>query len=571
MTIEELSILSESEDKIEFKAATKNYTFDGGSHSAQADRRKCFLGYVVALANEGGGKLVLGMEDQRPHNVCGSDFAVNNVGNLENEVFNRLQIRIHCTELFDARGKRVLVTAIPSRPMGRLLKYEGVPLMRTGESLRNMTDEEMYSILSEQEPDFSAKICDWLTLADLDQAAIDKMKEKYAAKQRNVAFKSNSDDQVLIDLDLMMNGKLTYAALILLAKEQSIRKFLPQAQITWEYRANESQIHYDSRENICLPLFLGIDQLWKLIQSKNNLMPVRSEAYINEVPAFNEDVVREAILNAVAHRDYTITSEVVIKQYPKKMLINNPGGFPKGVNLENILTVNSTPRSRLMTEVLQKTGLVERSGQGVDKIFTITLSEGKPEPTYQDSNLFQVSLALSGELQDKAFHFFIQEIQSGRGENNLLGAEQIIALWKVCAGQFGQVKGHLLASLQKESLISKLTGNTNRYTLNDRYYTLASKEQRIGKRYIVTEVEQFLFALQGQSLKIGELETKLSPSISRNQIKYLISKLFEDKVIQFTGTGRGTRYKMAKAYDTFKGESLAQIVFQTLREKVDKN
>lgn len=87
---------------------------------------------------------------------------------------------------------------------------------------------------------------------------------------------------------------------------------------------------------------------------------------------FNEEVIREAVLNAIAHRDYTITSEVVIKQYPNKITIANPGGFPKGVTIENILTVSSTPRSRLMTEILEKTGLVERSGQGVDKIFSIT-------------------------------------------------------------------------------------------------------------------------------------------------------------------------------------------------------
>ncbi|HTN36874.1 MAG TPA: ATP-binding protein [Arachidicoccus sp.] len=81
---------------------------------------------------------------------------------------------------------------------------------------------------------------------------------------------------------------------------------------------------------------------------------------------FNEEVIREAVLNAIAHRDYTITSEVLIKQYPNKISIANPGGFPKGVTVENILTVSSTPRSRLMTEILEKTGLVERSGQGID-------------------------------------------------------------------------------------------------------------------------------------------------------------------------------------------------------------
>ena len=64
-----------------------------------------------------------------------------------------------------------------------------------------------------------------------------------------------------------------------------------------------------------------------------------------------------------------IQSDVVIKQYPDSITITNAGGFPAGVDMNNILTVNSVPRSKLMSEILQKTGLVERSGQGVDKLY----------------------------------------------------------------------------------------------------------------------------------------------------------------------------------------------------------
>lgn len=72
--------------------------------------------------------------------------------------------------------KRVLVITVPSRPIGRLLRFEGVPLMRTGESLREMSDTEIFKVLSEQEPDFSAKICEGFTIEDLDKEAIAEMK-----------------------------------------------------------------------------------------------------------------------------------------------------------------------------------------------------------------------------------------------------------------------------------------------------------------------------------------------------------------------------------------------------------
>lgn len=81
-----------------------------------------------------------------------------------------------------------------------------------------------------------------------------------------------------------------------------------------------------------------------------------------------------------------IQSDVVIKQYPDSITITNAGGFPSGVDINNILTVNSVPRSKLMSEILQKTGLVERSGQGVDKMFYNCIMEGKALPDYSGTD-----------------------------------------------------------------------------------------------------------------------------------------------------------------------------------------
>lgn len=235
MTIEDLKQLRESEDHIEFKEAKHNYPFTGGKHTDPKDRRRCVLGYIVALANERGGRLVLGMADHIPHAVVGSDFAQNEVGQLVDEIYKRLGIRVETTELYE-EDKRVLVITVPSRPVGRLLRFEGVPLMRTRESLREMSDTEIFNVLSEQESDFSAKICEGLAIEDLDKEAIVEMKTQYARKQENPLFRNCPDEQVLSDLDLLKDGKLNYAALILLGKSEAIRKCLPQNNIVVEFR-----------------------------------------------------------------------------------------------------------------------------------------------------------------------------------------------------------------------------------------------------------------------------------------------------------------------------------------------
>ena len=569
MTIAELKQLKESEDKVEFKAATHNFSYAGSEHKEQEERRRCFLGYVVAFANEGGGMLVLGMADKAPHDVVGSDFAHGKIGALEDETYSRLGIRVRMEELYE-NGLRVLIAHIPTRPVGKMMKFEGVPLMRVGESLRNMSDEEMFAILSEQEPDFSAKICEGISIADLDEAAIKKMKESYARKQKNPGFLQLSTEQVLTDLKLQDNGKLTCAALILLAKKEVIHAKLPQSKTIWEFRNSEAQIHHDSRQVIDEPLFIAIDSIWKLINQPtlNKKYPIQSGAYIFDLYDFNEEVIREAILNAIAHRDYTITSEAVIKQYPSKIIITNPGGFPKGVTIENILTVSSTPRCRLMTEILEKTGLVERSGQGVDKIFSITLSEGKAEPDYKNSDMFQVSLTLRTEIIDKAFHVFVSQYQNSEKEPKL-GVEQIITLCKIRNGIFQNLKAEIVGQLEKSGLVEKISGHTNRYTLSQEYHALVNDGLKIGKRYLVKEIELILLALQGNALKIGDLEDLLKDSLSRNQINYLKMKLMEDEVLKVEGKIKGARYSIADKYADLRGDVLLSAVITELRGKYE--
>ena len=85
MTIQALKRLRETEDKVEFKEAKRDFNFAGGSHSDPAERRKCVLGYIVTLANEGGGLLVFGVKEKRvlPHEIVGTAFAVDKIGKIK--------------------------------------------------------------------------------------------------------------------------------------------------------------------------------------------------------------------------------------------------------------------------------------------------------------------------------------------------------------------------------------------------------------------------------------------------------------------------------------------------------
>ncbi len=549
MTIEQLKKLKETEDKVEFKEAKGgNFSYNGGSRIDPKERRRCILGYVTAFANENGGYLVLGMNDKYPHKVVGTIQCAGAVGKLEQDIYRDTKIRVNAFELFDENKLRILVIEISGRPSGKVYKFEDVPLMRVGEGLHPMSDEQYRQIINEHEPDFSEVICKGITIDDLDNTAINNLKTAYAEKQENPHFRSLGNVQALSDVGLLKSGKVTYAALILLGKPEIIQKHIPQSAVQLEYRNSITQINFDNRITFSKPYFISIEEIWQAINQRNGKVPVQQGPYIFDIPFFNKEVIREVINNAIAHRDYRKNSEIVIKQFPNELHVINPGGFPVGVNLTNLLTVNSTPRNRLLADVLAKTGIVERSGQGIDKIFYQCISEAKPEPDYYHSDDFQVEVRLSGIVEDKAFALFIKHIQNVRNDVDMLSVHDIITLNSIRKGINRKLlNGVSVSKLLSEGLIEKI-GKTNsqRYMLSKEYYSFIDKKASYSVTKPMDDSQiSFLILRHLQSFgkaKMQDFVQLLGAYLSRDQIRYKVSLLTKQGVLNLTGQGKAAEY-----------------------------
>ena len=444
---------------------------------------------------------------------------------------------------------RVLIIKIPSRPVGKLVYFDDVPLMRVGESLTKMSDEEIFRILSENEPDFSATICEGLTFEDLDTEAITVMKERYAQKQKNPAFKTLPDMQILSDLELFEKGKFNYAALILLGSRKALRKYLPNAAVTIEYRLDHSMIPYTARQEFQEPLFTAIDKIWAYINqpASNPLLHIRDKFNIYDIKSFNEEVIREAIINACVHRSYSFSDDVFVKQYPDEIIITNAGGFPPGVSKENILIINSRPRSKRLTEVLQKTGFIERSGQGVDKMFYLCLMESKPLPDYSNTDTTQVDLRLKAKIIDNAFYLFVNKIQDDRTDK--LNIFDLLTLDKIRQGISTDLPESSVEKLQHEGLIKSQSSADKKYVLGDLYYEIAQQPAYI-KEYRVKDLQIVAGCFEkAKEVSMKDFVDAFENQLSRGQIKYLILKLEEDSLIVKEGLGRWSVYKLSKKID----------------------
>lgn len=557
-SIEQLKYCKESEDKVEFKKGEHgNVAYDGGSRLKPSERRRCILGYVTALCNEKGGSLVIGMEDKYPHKVVGTRQNENSTGELESNIYRDTGIRPKIYELYEDEAEkkgRVLVIDVPPRPAGTVFKFEDVPLMRVGEELKPMSDEVYLSIIQENEPDFSQQICRDATLDDLDPDALSVLKEKYARKQNNPIFLTLSNRQILSDLQLITDEGVTNAAVILLGKEDFIKRVYPQASVMLEYRHSESQITFDNRISYSQPFFIMIDRLWHDIDLRNGKFQIKEGPYIFDVPYFNEEVIRESINNAITHRDYTRHSETVIKQYPQKLIVTNAGGFPHGVTIDNILTVPSTPRNRLLADVLSKTGIVERSGQGVDKIFYRTLSEGKEAPDYSGSNAFNVELILSAIIQDKAFALFIESVQQNLAEDNKLSVFEIVVLDKIRRNEkTTALDKAVIKQLMDRNLIEK-RGKTNgiHYILCRSYYEFTGNTAEYSKKsdWNTSQVTSIIipFLTKYNKAKMGDFVKLLDGHLTRRQVRVYIQHMVDQNILTASGKGYGTYYEISNNY-----------------------
>lgn len=557
-SIEQLKYCKESEDKVEFKKGEHgNVAYDGGSRLKPSERRRCILGYVTALCNEKGGSLVIGMEDKYPHKVVGTSQNENSTGELEANIYRDTGIRPKIYELYEDEAEkkgRVLVIDVPPRPAGTVFKFEDVPLMRVSEELKPMSDEVYLSIIQENEPDFSQQICRDATLDDLDPDALSVLKEKYAKKQNNPIFLTLSNRQILSDLQLITDEGITNAAVILLGKEDFIKRVYPQASVMLEYRHSESQITFDNRISYSQPFFIMIDRLWHDIDLRNGKFQIKEGPYIFDVPYFNEEVIRESINNAITHRDYTRHSETVIKQYPQKLIVTNAGGFPHGVTIDNILTVPSTPRNRLLADVLSKTGIVERSGQGVDKIFYRTLSEGKEAPDYSGSDAFNVELILSAIIQDKAFALFIESVQQNLAEDNKLSVFEIVVLDKIRRNEkTTALDKAVIKQLMDRNLIEK-RGKTNgiHYILCRSYYEFTGNTAEYSKKsdWNTSQVTSIIipFLTKYNKAKMGDFVKLLDGHLTRRQVRVYIQHMVDQNILTASGKGYGTYYEISNNY-----------------------
>ena len=405
MTIPEFEqVLSKGENlTVEFK--TWIYAKD------MRERISLAVDELVAFANAKGGTVYMGVEDDGTVTGCNRY----DMQKIMESIYDRTRPALFTEiEVIHYEGKDVLAIKV-ERDGTTYATSDGRCLKRLGKNSKPYYPDEMSNkYASIQSPDFSGQILADSTVEDINVLEIYSLKEKLKMRDPRSSLPELEDMSFLRDLGLIKEDedidRLTIAGLLFVGKEAAINRLLPQAEVIYLHYSANNMEEYDSRLDLKQPIITVIDRLTEKIQNTNKIVNVQVGLFRLEVEDFSEKVFQEALLNALSHRDYLNMGAVYVKHYPDRIVIENPGTFPEGVNEKNIITHPSTPRNKLIAETLQRLKYVQRTGQGVDIIFREMISSGKPYPQYHAYNE-AVSLTIFSAIDDVNFVKFIASEQ----------------------------------------------------------------------------------------------------------------------------------------------------------------
>ncbi len=341
----------------------------------------------VAFANTRGGVIFIGVSDK--NNIKGINIGKETINQWVNQISQSTEpMLIPEIEKIEIDGKTVIAVQIKEYPI-KPVSTKGRCFKRVDSSNRTMTTQEITQMyLHSTGLSWDKYPAQNASLEDID---IERVK-RYIQKAKETGRKKIAEDedpvQVLEKMNLITRGQPTWAAVLLFSKEP--QKIISQAAIHCG-KFKEGNVVIDDRM-ITGTLFEQIDEGMDFIHKNINVefvMTGRPER--DQIWDYPLEALREALINAVCHRDYTILSHIEIRIYDDRLVIWSPGHLPFGITLEELYKPHSsTLRNKGLAEVFYDTELIEQWGSGIEKMQKYCLNAGLPEPIFEEYQGFQV-------------------------------------------------------------------------------------------------------------------------------------------------------------------------------------
>jgi len=341
----------------------------------QSWRNDC-LKAVSAFANSDGGVLYIGLDDQG--NLVGLKSVKKLLEDIPNTIRNKLGI-IPSVEL--DKKDVIKVTVVPySVP----ISYNGKYYLRSGSTVQELQGKDLADFLMKKSGSTWDDIVEERSgFNEIDNDFIEKFK-KYAVDRIPSIIKETDNTILLQKLNLIDNGVLKRASVLLFGNDP--QKFYRQSVVRIGKFVSDTEIQ--TTDIVKGNLFAQLESTLEILRTKYLLSKIKYEGiHRRDILEYPYEALREAIINALIHRDYSGTSQIQIRVYPDKLMIMNEGKLPPEVPVEKLKTNHlSIPRNTLLAEIFYYAGFIESWGHGTIKIVDNCIEQGLPEPDFSEEN-----------------------------------------------------------------------------------------------------------------------------------------------------------------------------------------
>ena len=521
---------------IEFKEAEKDYDRDkiGRYFSAlsnEANLRGLQYGWLVFGVNNKERKIVgTGYRNSKGLDTLKHEIGAGMTGGMS---------FIDIYEIFpvvDGVEKRVVMFQIPAAVTAIPTGWHNQEYARDGESLVPLSEEKRERIRRQVRLDWSKRFIPNATMEHLDKAAVSIAREKYKQKMDDLHISAEvdkmSDEEFLERRKLVINGRVTNAAMLLLGNSAYDYLFESVPEASWRI--------YDSKEMVKdyeiykIPFITLGDRILKNIRNLTyRYMPDQMTLFPMETKQYDTWVLRELLNNCIAHSDYNLGGRIYVNEFEDKLILTNPGSFiPEGI--EPILNPGYTSpfyRNQLLAEAMVMFKMIDTETTGIRRVFHIQRERFFPLPDYDITSKERVEVTIYGKEINEKFTYLLHD-------NDNLNLVTVYLLDQVQKGK--QVSKEAAAHLRKHKLVEGRVNNLYlsaplAKTEEDRVQYIKNKavDDKYYQDMVVNYLRKFGKANRAavRDLLIDKFPDTLSPKQKERKVLTLLTALKRNGII----------------------------------------
>ncbi len=518
------------------------------------------VSYVSALANMDGGCVVIGAQDRTLEVTGIQDFADYTAENVVHRILGKtpglpsMGLRIEVMQASDT-GAIVWLVWVPHHAPRQPVLAHDKAWQRDGDSLVELREDRHRAILAEHltGEDWSGVVVPLSTLADLDEAAIAKAREKYFEKHQREPWAAQipqwSVEKLLDKIGLTIHGRITRACLLLLGQPEHASALLSPnpVEITWKVPAERVAEHFHP------PFLLTTTEVAQHIRNPNIKLFPANELLAVTLPRYDtHTVLLEGLHNCLAHQDYAQCGRIVVEESAGLVRMINLGGFFDG-RPEDYASGARTPeryRNDRLAKAMSEVGMIDKVGYGIYDMVQAQRRRFLPLPDYEGSSPLRTVFNVYGQQIDENYSTLLME-RSDLPLEVVIWLDRVQKKHRIGNDQAAILRSAKLIEGRKPNFfvtahVADATNTRPEYTrnkgLNDHYY----------KTLILQHIKQFksVSVLEVRSLLLDKLPDSLTPIQKQAKVKNLLTALrmsgLDGQKIVATHQGKGGRWMLLK-------------------------